>query len=218
MPESLKPTRHAQLAAEFAHAAAPVAGATIVKLADGAQENWRIAIAPIGIEVVDYFHACEHLQKAFNAYDGEGSAEAKLYAEQYRSHLKDQDDGPAMVIRALAYRLKRCQGRKAKLLEAELTFFRNHQHQMPYADHVRRGLPIGSGGVEAACKTLVTARLKLSGLRWSIPGGQAILTLRSLIQSGRWDRGWALIRQSYRQTVILLPEKGQKTDDNKITA
>ena len=43
----------------------------------------------------------------------------------------------------------------------------------------------------------MTQRLKRSGMRWSIPGGQAILTLRSLAQSNRWERGWALMAQSY---------------------
>jgi hypothetical protein len=56
--------------------------------------------------------------------------------------------------------------------------------------------------VEAACKTLVTQRLKQSGMRWKTSGGQAILTLRSLIQSERWERGWALLREDYQQTVF----------------
>lgn len=60
-------------------------------------------------------------------------------------------------------------------------------HRMGYADAKARGLPIGSGVVEAACKTLVTERLKLSGMRSGVRGGQATLTLRSLVQSRRFD-------------------------------
>ena len=74
---------------------------------------------------------------------------------------------------------------------------------MNYAAYVRENLPIASGVVEAACKTLVTQRLKQSGMRWAKPGGQAILTLRSLIQSERWERGWALLRENYQQPVLV---------------
>jgi hypothetical protein len=65
--------------------------------------------------------------------------------------------------------------------------------------------------VEAACKTLVTQRLKQSGMRWSIQGGQAILTLRSLIQSDRWEQGWALLRKSYQQAVVVGASVGVTT-------
>ena len=95
------------------------------------------------------------------------------------------------MIRTLLYRVNKAKGAKAKKIRAELTYFRNHRRQMRYAEFRRQGLPIGSGVVEAACKTLVTHRMKRSGMRWSIPGGQAILTLRSLIQSDRWHNGWA---------------------------
>src|SRR5688572_28599327 len=59
----------------------------------------------------------------------------------------------------------------------------------------------GCGVVEAACKTLVTERLKQSGMRWSIRGGQAILTLRSLMQRERWDRAWGLLARSYTARI-----------------
>ena len=66
-----------------------------------------------------------------------------------------------------------------------------------------RHLPIGSGVVEAACKTLVTQRLKRSGMRWRHAGGQAILTLRALIQSGRFDSAWELLSGTYRREVNI---------------
>ena len=58
--------------------------------------------------------------------------------------------------------------------------------------------------MEAACKTLVTQRLKGSGMAWTLPGGQAILTLRSLIHSQRWARAWALLRADFRHTVRVM--------------
>ena len=87
------------------------------------------------------------------------------------------------------------------------------QEEAPY---VRRGLsytaqqfkeakwPIGSGVVEAACKTVVSERLKQSGMRWSMRGGQAILTLRSLIQSDRWEGAWRILAGSYQKEVLAV--------------
>ena len=88
-------------------------------------------------------------------------------------------------------------------MEIELTYFRNQKLRMHYADYLRRGLPIASGVMEAACKTLVTQRMKRSGMAWTMPGGQAILTLRSLIQSHRWSSAWRLLSADFRQTVTV---------------
>ncbi len=61
---------------------------------------------------------------------------------------------------------------------------------MQYRNLSVRGVAIGSGVVEAANKTLVTRRMKRFGMRWRIAGGQAVLTVRALIKSGRFDRAW----------------------------
>ena len=74
---------------------------------------------------------------------------------------------------------------------------------MHYADYLRRGLPIASGVIEATCKTLVTQRMKRSGMAWTPSGGQAILTLRSLIQSDRWQPAWEMLSADFRQTVVV---------------
>ncbi|MDQ3036029.1 MAG: hypothetical protein M3Y87_26740, partial [Myxococcota bacterium] len=66
------------------------------------------------------------------------------------------------------------------------------------------GLPIGSGLVEASCKTLVAQRLKLSGMRWGSRGAQAILTMRGWDQSERFDLAWALVAATYQREVHVL--------------
>ena len=72
---------------------------------------------------------------------------------------------------------------------------------MRYADLQARNLPIGSGVVEAACKTLVSQRLKRAGMRWRMQGGQAILTFRALCQSARFEHAWPLLVQMYQRRV-----------------
>ena len=74
---------------------------------------------------------------------------------------------------------------------------------MRYAQAQAQNLPIGSGVVEAACKTLATERMKRSGMRWRQAGGQAILTFRALHQSERFARGWKLLSSTYKRTVEI---------------
>ena len=111
----------------------------------------------------------------------------------------NDDDGVAQVIRALRH--LRSKHPECERIAQVLGYFRNNRHRMGYAEAKDQGLPIGSGVVEATCKTLVTERLKRSGMRWSERGGQAILTLRALLQSHRFESGWSLLLQTYRADV-----------------
>jgi len=72
---------------------------------------------------------------------------------------------------------------------------------MDYARLRAQNLPIGSGVVEATCKTLVTQRMKRSGQRWTIDGGEAILNFRALAQSDRFDAAWQRVSAEYRRDV-----------------
>ena len=90
-----------------------------------------------------------------------------------------------------------------KRIAEVLGYLRNNRHRMGYAEAKAQNLPIGSGVVEAACKTLVTQRLKRSGMRWRHAGGQAILTLRALIQGKRFDSAWELLSGTYRREVNI---------------
>ena len=96
----------------------------------------------------------------------------------------------------------RSQNKGNKSLEASLAYFTNNQHRMKYAEPKRKNYPIGSGVVEASCKTLVDQRLKRAGVSWQLNGGQAILTFRSLIKSSRFERAWLIIEKNYKQVVI----------------
>jgi hypothetical protein len=115
------------------------------------------------------------------------------------------------MIAALARLARKMHGKKHKrrrqLLNAELTYFTNQRERLDYADYQVRGLPIGSGMVEAACQTLATQRLKRSGMSWR-DGKQAMLTIRSLQQSNRWAAAWALLSAHFRVGVIEVRKHG----------
>lgn len=177
----------------------------IIKIADGAKDNWRflsdVLLPKQGTEILDYFHASEHLNEAFvAAFSGE-KAKASAHHKKYRSLLKHEIDGVEKVINNLRYLLKKQPSNEK--LKSELAYFRNNRHRMKYASAVDANYPIGSGVTEAACKTLVTQRLKCAGMRWDLNGGQGVLTVRSLIQSSLFDKGWALLSSQYKQEVAL---------------
>lgn len=212
MPESKKVTLQQELHAEVASIVALRPDLRRVYLADGAKDNWRLlkeidqALNPptqSAVNIVDFYHACEHLKKGCDAAWGESTPRGKAEFERLKTLLKEADQGADQVIRALKYQRGRARGTRRQRLEAELTYFRNQRPHMDYAEYVRQGLPIASGVIEAACKTLVTQRMKRSGMAWRQPGGQGILTLRSLIQSDRWHAAWTLLSTDFRKAVVV---------------
>ena len=117
------------------------------------------------------------------------------------------EGGADKVIGSFRFYLGRLSGKNKEALQTELTYFLNQRPRMDYATYRQQGLPIASGVIEATCKTLVTQRMKCSGMRWGMPGGQAILTLRSLIQSDRWQQAWSLIQAQFRKPVLIVKEQ-----------
>jgi len=176
----------------------------VVKLADGAEDNWTFLSGTLkdGVEVLDFFHAAEHLSEALGAAYGDGSKDARRRFAELRHVLLEEDGGAEHVIKSLTY-LKTKYPRRKKLVQA-VAYFRKHRHRMSYAALRKRGLPIGSGAVEAACKTLVSQRLKRSGMHWGPEGAQAILTPRGWVQSERFDEAWALVASTWKASVTVV--------------
>lgn len=212
MPERRKATLQQQLETEASRVLAIRLDLQRVLLADGAEPNWSLlsevdqACGPPSqpsVEIVDFYHACDHLKEGCDATWGESTPRSKAEFERLKTLLKEDEEGVDRVIRMLKYHRGRAQGRQRKRLETQLTYFRNQRHRMGYAEYLRQGLPIASGVIEASCKTLVTQRMKQSGMAWTQTGGQAILTLRSLVQSDRWQPAWELLRADFRIPVTV---------------
>ena len=81
-------------------------------------------------------------------------------------------------------------------LNAAVTYFQNHRHQMNYALYGDNHYPIGSGVTEAACKTVIKQRLCCSGMRWKETGAAVVLSLRTLVLTPtRWSQFWNKLNQ-----------------------
>jgi len=206
MPEGKKRALKAQIEAEFNWAMAERPDLKIAKLADGAPDNWeflRTLGGGEGTEILDFYHAAEHLKDAADAVHGAETLGARALFESWKTTLKEDEDGADKVIRAVRYRRDQAEGPARRTLSSVLKYLRTMRDGMQYQAFREEGLPIGSGVVEAACKTLVGERLKQSGMRWTIRGGQAIVTLRALLQSDRWESAWGILARSYKATVRI---------------
>ena len=203
MPEGNKATLKRQLTAEVMGALIRRPDLRVVKVADGAADNWSYLgeTLPCGEEVLDFYHAAEHLGNALGAAYGEGTLKYQERLETLSAVLRDTPQGVDAIIGTLGRLRTRYPRRQA--IHKALAYFREHRHRMPYAHLRAQNLPIGSGVVEAACKTLVSQRLKRSGMRWRMAGGQAILTFRALCQSERFERAWPLLVETYKRSVAL---------------
>lgn len=172
-----------------------------VLLCDGHRVLWNYADHQERFDdyekLVDFYHTDEHLSHAAEALFGKQSAAAQRWYAKYRRVLLEQDDGVSALRRSLAYygRTRRLAADRRQALATERTFFRRNHHRMTYASFRRRGLPIGSGPVEAACKSIVRTRLCRSGMRWPREGGQRILTFRCYAKSALWNEFWETYKQ-----------------------
>ncbi len=201
--ERVSTTLKSVVIAEVQAALAQRPDLTVVKIADGARDNWTYlaTLVPEGEERVGFYHAAQRLKAALDGAYGESTPKGQAQFKKYRHILLEDPDGVEKVIRALMN--LRSKHRRRKRIGEVLGYFRRHRHRMDYAAAASRQLPIGSGVVEAACKTLATQRMKRSGMRWRHEGGQAILTLRALVQSHRFEHAWPLLAATYRADVSV---------------
>jgi hypothetical protein len=167
----------------------------VVVVGDGAPWIWNLAAEhfPDRIEILDFYHAAERLHSVGRALYGEGTDRARRFAESNRARLLEGrvED----VLRSLrALKPSRQEGREAVRLA--IGYFRDNRARMRYDLFRARGCHIGSGVVEAACKHVVGSRCKRSGMRWSKPGAQSILSLRCLLLNQRWDDYWKPIKSA----------------------
>jgi hypothetical protein len=152
-------------------------------LGDGAAWIWKLADDHWidRIDVVDFYHASEHLAACAQAAFGD-TPDARDWLARHRHRLLTA--GPAPVLTALAA-LAAPTPAAREALRRERGYFRQHAERMAYHTLRLDGLPIGSGAIESAATHVVQIRLKRPGMRWSAPGARAVLALRARDRSGR---------------------------------
>lgn len=124
--------------------------------------------------------------------------------QSWRLRLLNRSSRGAEILRELAGAGKEqvTVGQSRPVHDA-LTYWEHHQAPMTYASARRRGLPVGSGNVEATCKSLVAIRMKRPGAGWKEETGEQLLNLRALALSDRWEAALALTLRPLRKAIRL---------------
>jgi len=150
----------------------------VVFVADGAVWIWNLVSHhfPDAVEIVDWYHATEHLWEVANAWYGKGSKKAKDWIKRNKARL--MEDGVDRVISSIKQWKPKTE-EHIKIKRENLHYFTTNANRMLYATFKINGFYIGSGSVESACKQYGQGRLKGPGMRWKKPGIEAIAHLRS---------------------------------------
>jgi hypothetical protein len=168
----------------------------VVFLGDGAAWVWELARVnfPMALFILDFFHAAEHLELLAEALFGEKTDAAKTQWEQWAKTLKEQPDGLEIVLREARHVLPR-RGKRREAAVKQIAYFESNTNKMRYAEYLARGLFIGSGVIEAGCKTVIGLRLKQSGMFWGVTGAQNVLDIRSLLENRQLGLFWEQYRK-----------------------
>lgn len=158
----------------------------VIVIGDGAHWIWELAEKhfPRAIQILDFYHASEHLKLLAQALEPDDPEKVKILLEHWQKCLKE--DHLDQVIAEAIPKMPR-QGPRKKEADRQLAYLENNRHRMQYGSFQKRGWFIGSGVIEAGCKTVIGQRLKQSGMFWSLQGAQNILTLRCATSSRRFD-------------------------------
>jgi hypothetical protein len=161
-----------------------------VVIGDGAEWIWNLADQhfPGAIQIVDLYHAREHLWELARRLHPNDSVAQKTWMKVHQKRLLDKGK-----IEKLVAALRSITSSNAELLDKLLTeadYFENHAARMRYPNFRKQHLFVGSGVIEAGCKTVIGSRLKQSGMFWTVPGANSIIALRCCQLNGRFDDYW----------------------------
>jgi hypothetical protein len=165
---------------------------TISVLGDGAEWIWNATTREFGNchQVLDIYHAAEHIAKTSKGLHGEGTPEAAAWLEDGRRLLLS--DGWAGLCDHIGTTLSKAPDQASQAsLDELISYFGAHTERLNYCHRLYTGQSIGSGMVEGAAKNLIGRRLKQTGARWEVDNVNQMAELCCLTYSDHWDRYWA---------------------------
>lgn len=178
-------------------------------LADGAPEMWNLLEGAFTPELfgpvyrgIDFWHLLEKLSPAAKLLSAGDDVAAKRKQECWRAALRRSSGAAEKILAELrdsGLEEARCNGKQP--VHEAITYLHNNLERMDFAGSLRRKLPIGSGNVEATCKTLFAVRMKRSGSRWKTTTGEHIVRLRAAALSDCWEDAMKRLHEKRRIAV-----------------
>jgi hypothetical protein len=158
-------------------------------IGDAAPWIWNIAEEYFygAIQIIDLFHAREHYWNAARAAFGSDQKRLNPWAGARRKEL---DRGRVEYVIKAIQSLGASTKEQQEIFEREIAYFEKNKDRMRYEDFRKQGLFVGSGVVEAGCRTVIGQRLKQSAMHWTVRGANNIISLRCCILSNRWEDFW----------------------------
>ncbi len=168
----------------------------MIVLGDGAPWIWTLATEhfPAAVQIVDLYHAKEHVWDVAHAVFGTGTTQATAWATAACS-LLEQGHTEALVAAISALpAIAPEPGQAHSVPERAVDYFTSNAERMRYPLFRAQGMHLGSGIAEAACKTIVGTRAKRAGMRWTPEGIDALLPVRTAVLNRTYNRLW---KQAY---------------------
>lgn len=161
-----------------------------VIIGDGAEWIWNIAADhfPGAVQIVDLYHARQHLWDLARRLHPNDEANQKAWMKVHQKRLLDKGKIEKLVLSLRSIEVSNAELAEKIRIEAE--YFDKNAERMRYPKFRRQHLFVGSGVIEAGCKTVIGSRLKRSGMFWSVRGANAILALRCCQINGRFENYW----------------------------
>lgn len=201
-PEAGKATFLARMEEEIAKVRERYVHARFVGISDGAADYRAWLEKFTTTQILDFWHLSEYLHKAAAAFIPRSRAQREQWLEDTLHALKHQHGAARRIhlqleeILADAARVNKLSAESRENLIEAHRYLGNNLDRTNYASYRKSHLPIGSGVVEAGCKTVVKQRMCGSGMKWKQRGADTVLTLRSMVLSGkRWDEFWRKVSQ-----------------------
>lgn len=185
----------------------PAGRKPVVAVMDGERALWEVLgfFLPHAIGVLDLFHVLERLWLAAHVFHAEGSSAAETFVtDRLRMLLEGRVGGVIGGLKQMLTKRGLC-GSRRRTLQTVIGYFENNRQHMRYDQYLAAGYPIGSGVAEGACRHLVKDRLEQTGMRWTVPGAQAVLHLRSVYLNGAWAA--FVTHRIQQEQTRLYPDK-----------
>ena len=167
-------------------------GQTLVHMSDGqaSLETDRHAYLPGDdhtVDVLDLMHVIPRLWQSAHVFHAEGSAEAEAFVRARLVRvLQGKADGVIRGLRQMATK-HGLTGTARKSLRSSCDYLEKNLHRVKYDEYLSAGYPIASGVIEGACRHVIKDRMERAGMRWKVPGAQAMLHLRTIDANGDWS-------------------------------
>lgn len=161
-----------------------------VVIGDGAEWIWNLAALhfPGAVQIVDLYHARQHLWELARKLHPQNEAHQKAWMRLHQKRLLDK--GKIEKLVAVLRSLETQDAEVAEKIRTAVEYFATNAKRMRYPKFRRQHLFVGSGVIEAGCKTVIGQRLKQSGMFWTVRGANAILALRCCHLNGRFENYW----------------------------